>query len=770
MPRWQDAIEATGASYRLTPAKAPVRDLLAAGEVLEFRGGRYTEYSTPHLPTLDSLVAFAAGRVRQDLRVAPGRRTATDTTRQVMDLTPKQHERIRTVANKVTARCVAEVSSGLGWDELLAWDPMAEDWTAFLDLVKSTCGAGTRAQDVGTARLLLDLAATHGLLHHSPRHAQEAIPIPAEWAGVYNDWRAATSPKMSQARGGLMVLFEAIRATQHTPSSPDWAEVHRQVEHWRAVGRLTAEKAELARRAYRTLLGVGSVTGPQWDGRLLQHENGLSLVRISALRRMCEQYGCDAPSRDYSALQFIPWAGFGHVPGLVEGPFGLRTACLYLTVPHRIATLLGLPARGVYPTSAVRKASEKSSVPLRSASLRALLERVLVYAGWLARTRGVDFAKNRDGVLPLLAQENLEAMRNAVLVAGILSDDSWRRTVAGLARLASPFGEGVARQLATSEASAGHAADAEHWRQVADHALHVSRMLHSDGLVGGKRSWHTQLVLDERDNVVSRTRAKAHRVEQAWTAGRQGTAYEQLELVREELVRHFCSRHGGALAEQVDRVGAGWRPGLQWAKEVRDAMYWQDQLILPLRAATSVALDECDRTTNSGMLRIHVPASKFKVEKNGDLMAYYYKGTGSSYYPELARLYLMPGGARAILTAPGRERLITYDAFYVPDTSRTNATRMDSAALRRAVLRVVEAVGPDVGLDPKMLQQRGVLGTHFFRHALGTFLVRRGRIEVAAALLHHSSLDMLVKVYSASSAEAFDMGQLRAEDRTRENS
>lgn len=780
MPELQAAVNTVlEHPVRLSTAKGPFRELLTGGEVVAFPAGRATEYtaSSVHGVSLRQLLQLADEAVDPDRRDPPGRRTRVDGSRAVERITKKQHERMWTVARKVTRH----LYPGAPADQILAkmeqvgspyfvWDPRAGDgengdWRLWLELVAAASSPGTRDQDVGTGRQLLDLAASHGLIGRTARHDESYQPVPPHWSSLYAQWRTALSGGNNDSTSSsLMRLLEGCaRVGMTDPAgapSEHWSRVIDEIDTLFDSEGTDAKRRYGIRKTYNELVGKKLIEGKRW--KPAAGRNALQLVATRYCHAVAAAYGIDGPQpalRETAEAEEgsprwgdWPWPGFEGLSGLVEGAYGLRRAIVHFTAPADVADEYDVPHRGVYPGQPIRGTSGFSARPWREATVELHLQRLLTYAGWVARERRIDFSAPGSDLRVLLAEDHLLAFRRDVLTRGVLSKNSLERIIKGLAQLASPFCEAVAL---TQDHEATALAMAR-----------VSALLSSPRQVDGKPSWARQLRNADRENQTVRRRRKAQHVEKSWTDSGNAArdAYEQLERIRDEALRQLEEMAGRTIAEQLHALESGsWKPTRAWARAVQDVLYWADQLVVPLRVSTSVKLLRSMRKESLDLSRgwAEIPARVMKSEDNGDFDGVYWTSAPSRYPRDLYRLFVARGGARQILRTDVSGRQHPTDFFYVPDVQHTDSLKLSADAFRAIVVRMVEACEPALsGVSIKGL--KGALGTHFFRHAFGTRMVRAGLLDVAALYLHHADLTMLRRVYSAATAGNFDAGALIA--------
>lgn len=780
MSELKEAVENyTGKPLSTKRLRKATVNLIEQDKLGEFRAGNATEYTAQVASNLAEVLELAKTAVRPDEKGSAGRRTTATGSRAVEFISGKQLERITTVCNDLASYLQPDVNTRdhaarnavlqqVGM-QYFAWDPHAGvggrgEWKPFIDLVAEATKQSSlreQRQKVGAAKTLLDLAATHGWIGKTERHVATYQALPIEWTEVFNDWHSLVlehGNKSFSIKRGLLAIFDACSSLGMDPREADWRRVQEYLEaSFRATNMRSDRRTEI-RSMYRVLRSLGVIKGPNWDGHAAQREGALILLPRRAIQAIADLYGADGEQegvRDALMGECTRWPGWEGCSGLVEGPYGLRRAVLHFTVKSSLAEELGLPARGAFPNEAIRAVGARSLVAWSSATVVINIRPVLWYAGWLKKYRGVDFSRPENDLRALLDEDNLKAWRSAWLAGRIGNSSgglrSWyARALKTLSRLASPFAEAVAMERGEDK--------------LMESMARVSAMLNSPKTIDGRKSWLSQLKADSYATAVETARSKARRIQQVWTRDRTicDFAYEQLEKIGEELIRQIEEGTGMALSEQVAAISEGtWMPPRRWARRVLEALYWQDQLIVPLRSSTSEKLDLADRIHSSDFMHIRAEIDRVKMKSRKPFAPNYAMEKDSPYNRTLYQLYVMPGGAREILRTDSRGVLRDVPAFYVHDVRRTDSERLNNHGFSRLVERSIKACEHVLGgVTLEELKAAKVLGTHFFRHAFGTIMVHNGLTELAAHYLHHSDLKMLKEVYSANGAEDYDSGSM----------
>lgn len=764
----------------LRPSREPLRSLLARGEILAFKGGRYTEYTTPvagmtRLTLLD--IARKAGeKVDPEHEAKKGSRSAEE--RRVEVISESQYQHVKTAVNRVGRYISGEkrdrrneklhpALAEIG-PEYFVWDPDAGkmgkgDWRKLLQLVEEAAPKSSETQYKGSVRALMDLAATYKWVARTPLHEREYAPIPADWTSLYNQWREELRGQVDQLKTGLLALFETChRHHQESPANADWESlIHRMEERFKAND-VSSKKRSVIRRTYRVARAASLLTGPEWNGRRYWSRNAVSLVPLGDREKVAELYGQDGRQKGIQAAiqgELLPWPGrWEEFSGLVEGLYGLRRWIHYATVPASKAGDLDVPDRGLYPRDRIRGTSARSDQGWATSTVETALAQVSSFAGWIAREHGVDWSK--ADLRTMLCEDFLRGYKSFQEAERQVGLKTRIKRFGRLARLASPYLEWIAWEEEDAE--------------LADRMAHLSRLMSSpDAAVNGGKSWIARWKSQASSDRVEDLRRIAKRIERTWTRGGKAApcAYWQLrrvlggalELLEEDYgpidAQVAAIRRGESQVEAAGRIYA--KLDRVWAKRVRDVMYWADQVIVPLRVSTSVKLDHVDRREGASFNHLSAKIHRDKRKTNSPKwFKPNYCKTGRGYPVDLYRLYVMEGGARQRLLTHKDGQVVGADAHYVHDLQgRANTARMSTASFRRLTRRVVRELldrrpailSPDATPPITFEELNGpdhVLATHMFRHAYARYWVREQEdLHTASSYLDHSDKSMLLDVY-----------------------
>ena len=768
--------------------KGPLKSLLSTGEVVSFRAGNRTRYMAAGLErvTLADLLRFAETCVDPSKKGRAGRRAGIHSSRDVHVISKTDLTRMKGACYPL-AREIRGLSGGSTQElmvalqqigpEAMVWDPnggpgRAGDWTYLLVQVSRLKEGDANA--ISAMRKLLDLAATHCIIARSPRHDPAYSAVRSEWTEVYNRWRAHISGRLDRVDQALIGLLQGCHRVGLDPRDElthrEWPTVIEAAESHFLASDTDTREAGAVRAAYRLLKAGGLIHGPEWDGRQRQQDEGVSLFSGSEIAAIAELYASDraqegiktalkAKSKKDAGEDYrLPtWPDCEALEGLVEGPYGLRAALTCFTAPEDVLMELEIPSRSVYPGKQIRASSPRARARWRFGTVRKNLESLAFYFGWVQQNLDIDFSLPGNDLRVLFAERNLKAFWYAARFGDVTTDKRLHSIVIVLARLASPFGEGVAMRLKDV--------------QQAQAFERVSAMLNSDKGIDGYPAWARTLKEEQKDSWSDRMKRKAQAVEAAWTRSHGDFAFDRKEKVLNTLIGHIESMVGLPLEKQAELLARGeLKVGRKWARTVLIAMLWADQLYVPLRTATIRKVDREDRHHNATYSWIWASIPPLKMKRGGGIpFEPNYRRDDDSEYPcALYRLYVIRNGARDILRTDANGRLHPVPAHYVPDVRRTESQRLTGANIRkliRAGLRLALRCESNC-LDGLTYADVSPVATpHSFRHAFGTKMVDLGLLQVAAHYLHHRSLDMVSQVYSAQNERDYDPGAARAKMR-----
>ena len=749
--------------------RSVIHALIEEGAVALFREKKHT-YRPIALDrvTLGDLLREAEKRIDSTVRRMAGRRATVAGSREVEAVSQRQWERMRAALRKLARSRHPELSLNDAMaqpaSDLFHWSPDAGpggegDWHRLVRAMEAASKPSTRSDDVSAIRTLADLSATHGWIARSERHDPNYTPVPAAWAKIQDTWRKVMRQAgYSRAASISLLLLTAVAelfggdVTPGDLSPDDWARVRSWVEEQMLDRDWPTSARSQLRKGFQALREAEIVDAEEWKAYYHREKRSRCAISRAHRIRISKAYGREhrssvTPEDRLTAIQGLP----GSLAGLkdTESPYGLHQLLEHFT---RKGTLLGndIPARAAYPNEEHRSIRPSTRAAWAEATVLGNLEMIGYVVGWLAKEKKVDWTTS--DIRELVTPETLNwIFRKAT--EGAISEDRGGRILALLARIASPYLEAVAKR--------------EGDQKLEQDFAHASRLASSpSGAENGNGSRLVSLAGRLRDEAhgldpqVQRRRQKAQAVERLYQrATGQESAYVGMWTIFRSARRELLDRLGLAKSLELSDVSPEYI--LEEAgKLLRDLVYCQDQLMVPLRARSSTLITLGMRNPD---MSAYYPAAVFKVVANGDMEVRYSTPDGAGPYDvHLWHAYIQPRGVRELeLARRGEDTDAVYVAFgrEKHQVSR-NADGEEMLTGRRAhfvgaIRRVLEAArlgGMD--LDPQSLIDAGVATTHPFRHAVATWLCAEGRIEEAAMLLHHSDLGMIRKVYSGRTAAA----------------
>lgn len=754
--------------------------------------------------TLAELVAFAESRKDDSLSTSGGPRDG----RRVSTISAGQFARIEQVA-----RLVAEALTGdkQNWQtvtsENWSWDPGLHggdgDWVVTERVAewsdvrsrrkKSEKGKPWtpadntgRSNHVASARLLLDLAATHGVIEREGTHGPEHHFHAAEWAPVVERWLAIILERndgksAKKVRGGVRAL--ARYATQFgflSPAETDWPSIRKRLASDHDRGSLSYDQMNWARHVYRHLIALGEITAPEWP---VKQSNRVSLVATA------QSHGAAATGDfgGWMTLDGRPLAGCK--TGLVESAYGIRAWRRWATASRQGELRAnGLPERKWPEQTATaqqkRKIARKPDfLRLSPSVVESRLFGLNLYAGFLAREYDIDWT-----------QEDLRTMTDPAHVERFgqflgLSGSGGRNessvaaeTFFALATIASPFLEAVA------------------WQREEEG---IARLMHDRAADLTVTALEWQLDEDVKDK---------RRIEQLWNVTGDG-GWETLILLRDAMVDEIVRRGDGlTLEEQIAALRSGAKPwGERWAKLGQLAVLVTVARNVPLRLRAFCALDNSmwknypagkwtgrEPTAQTlqpweGAIQLVVPGEAMKT---GRSYAPWLMSPAAVGEPEaearlqrpLLELYFMSRGMRDELlsvceyTCKKGRRVVkhreTYTSHHIfPGTVRrmrlsnvelekrqdNDGFRYDGEALSVCFSSNVLQYGPRIGLDASAMDEEwGCTTLHAIRLLFGTYWAPR-QLKYASLMLGHANTTITETMYCAADETCVDLDALEAE-------
>ncbi len=670
------------------------------GDVIRYPGnlkGLSRTTCTVQQVTLARILEVAAQHPSAEEQVRRGGRTGRD----VETLTTSQADDVRGAARFAATilagggERLADVSGdALGWDTS-AGKGGGGDWTLCALVAAASdrtarekheakhpgkpwaaeMNAARRMKQVSSIRLLLDFAATLGLLTRGPQQATamafdpEWIPVIAKWEAEMAAGRSASMARKA-GRGIRLLALYATRRGWMTPATTDWVRLREAILADLSSGSLKHSAMDAARFANNLLHAFGHLP-ERWP---CQGDTRESLVPNAAVLAA-------ARTGDFAGW-VMPDGRVAHA--LTEGALGLRDWWRWATTASPLLKSAGLPARAfLNPTEqqrlrAARVGDKAFRLAETSCESRLLLFNLM--AGAYASAYGIDWTQHgADGLCnPAHLQSWAIARDRAAGRAVGSSGESTVSTVAfALATLARPYLESRAVMEADRAAAAGDQARAEALRQ------------HAEQL----RAWSTDLkeigIKHSSSDGDADPSAKAQETWLAWSAdGVSG--WHKLRTMRDLMVqdaeREFARciyrrRPNGrwrrqteiktvpideqiAIIERERNLPVAertFRPSLRWVTRVRDAVVVTVLHRVPLRERNVVGMTFTNWKSAmpvlgtaqpwEGRISLAYTADEMKGDRPFSplFLAADERETRegiASARPALLQLYLMPGGAR----------------------------------------------------------------------------------------------------------------------------
>ncbi len=699
--------------------------------------------------TLDALVAHAERHVRDDAVPARGRRNVTQ-RRRVEAITRAQFESARAAAGLIAEGIAGDAAAlrRVG-PEHLRWSEAAQEFEVVAKMGawsdarakarhrgpgpwKREMNDAAREKHLGGARVLLDLAATTGLLVRGVVHDVARITHYGEW----QPWIEATAARLtppgapentarSRIDGAATLALYATRRHWTALDQVDWDLIVADIQHDVDTDPpITHYRFSAARMVYATLRREGAISGPAW-GRTRAERRGLFSTPVTHAA---------VQTNNFSALA-------AEFRGLVQGPYGLAdysTWCDARLTPAQLRKR-GLPPREVVDATTVelsraaRRAARGKALYARQPSSRLSdLSALSSYAGW-ARDEGRFDPATQD--LRVLAD------------AALFSDYAQARVEDLGPRSTHVFllGDLLRRMTAAFlPARAREAGDVELFARLGQHARDLAASV-------------PQYQPKRGETADAETKVKA------WSGedGTAGDGYERAQRLVDLLIGEIEELYGAPLAQQLADLRANRlapRVRVRWATRVRDTALIGCQLLVPLRRENAVKVREGRHWCASGdqpwegMLSYTFTAAEYKTDVPFEAALIAAREVGNEQAEARVRralleLLLAPGGARTILRrgAPGA----TGPGSLVFPPSRADTSKpWGGDGLAWMMKRSVKRYATALGLDRRALAKPGTSASHFLRHLVASVCVENGDAAAAAKLLGHGSATMTLTRYA----------------------
>lgn len=498
-----------------------------------------------------------------------------------------------------------------------------------------SANADRRKKQTAGVRLLLDLAATHGLLPRGGDVPDVSVPA-AAWEPQIDELyqrvlvagTASAADHNVKSAIRLLTLYATRQGHEQRDTVP-WALVRDAIVADHAAGRLTYDRLTAARYAYNALVAANLITADVWPHR--EH------TRLSAFDHAHMESSAD--TLDFSAWRLKPTVAHPtpHYPtGLVDGTqgpdgaYGIAGWASWTRLDKSDLAAKGLPPRlWVNPTAgqAIKAAKKPDLFRLSPSTLGSRMRGFAMHAGWLTARHGIDWTTAGLEVLcnPDLVTAHIKERSTNPGTRGSGPDTTMSRIAMDLGVMASPYLEARALQRAAALRADGDDAGA-------DGAEAQSAQF---------RQWGTALRVLGHENQSEHAAAGGHgtdddsltareirNVWRAWSAdGRSGwrklRVLRDLLIVEVERVGWRCMRAGGidtddaagvlqaheerrvsidtlqaehdrrvSIEAQIAAIRAGtFQPTLEWASAVRDAAVVTLVQRVPLRPRNLVELE-----------------------------------------------------------------------------------------------------------------------------------------------------------------------------------
>ena len=669
------------------------------GDVIRYPGnlkGLTRTTCTVEQMTLGRILDVAAQHLNAVEQLRRGGRTGRD----VETLTPSQVDDARGAARFAATVLagggdrLADVSGdALGWD-VSAGKAGGGDWTLCAVVAAASdktarekyeakhpgkwaaeMNGARRMKQVSSIRLLLDFAATRGLLTRGPQQATAMASAP-DWSPVGAKWEAEMAAGRAAAmahkagRGIRLLALYATRRGWMTPAATDWARLREAILADLETTSLKHSAMDAARFAFNLLHAFGHLP-ERWP---CQGDTRESLVPNAAAMAA-------ARTGDFTGW-VLPDGRAVHA--LTEGALGLRDWWRWATTPTSLLKASGLPARA-YPNPSERqrlRAARQGDKAFRlgETSCKSRLALFNLMAGAYASAGGLDWTQ--QGADELCNPAHLQSFaiardRAAGRKAGSSVESTVSMVAFALATLASPYLEARAGMEADRAAAAGDQALAEALRQRAQQLRAWSTDLKEIGIkhsssdrdadrstkaqetwlawsADGVSGWHKLRTM--RDLIVQDAeREFARCLHQQLPNGRWRRQTDIKTVPLEEQIAIIERERNLAVAERT------FRPRQRWVTRVRDAVVVTVLHRVPLRERNVVGMTVTNwksaltgRGTAQpweGRISLAYSAEEMKGDRPFSplFLAAEERETQdgiASARPALLQLYLMPGGAR----------------------------------------------------------------------------------------------------------------------------
>ena len=492
----QDVVEVLGQSGIKVPKRivASILHEMEAEGLLEYRGASHLGWSwvapVPPPPTLEALVNFAETCISAHVQPRKGRQAEFEDP-SVEAINRGQFDNIKTVAN-----LIAKYTPGANGDwaavtaDYFGWDETANngrgDWAICARVLdysdrqhrekhEAKGGDGQRrakkntmrTKHLGSVRLLLNLAATHGRILRTTRKPGPPRAFAVMWGPHVKRWIAGlvrrfpdASPAMIQQGVSVLARYGTRLGTSSASSTP-WLRVKDLIVADRAAGVLSRSSFGNARFVWRLVLDLLSARFevPETAAWPTERDSRMQLVEDHLLAEIVDHFHGDVEKRRTTKFDFKRLVDpLGRkVMGLINGAFGLADWLVWSTETDDYLARHGLPPREfIDPDDRMkehlRRAKKMSGALywLAPATLLGRLRMLFHYAGWCQTSREADWSK--DALNALVDPDRFKKYAEDLLArnegggAQKLSE-----AARALAIIASPYLEARALQCAHTE-------------------------------------------------------------------------------------------------------------------------------------------------------------------------------------------------------------------------------------------------------------------------------------------------------------------------------